>query len=158
MKPFSEPPSSERLERLIDDACRALPERRAPRTLEQRVLAEVARRAALPWWRRSFVHWPAAARGAFTLLLAGAVALVLMATASIADGFAAAEIPAVVATPVAWIEGARSVVHAVAGFGEIIVRNIPPLWIYAGLGLLGALYAALFGLSAAAYHTLHARR
>ena len=38
----------EKLERAIHQTLRALPPRRAPRSLEDRVFAELARRAALP--------------------------------------------------------------------------------------------------------------
>ena len=41
------------LEQLIDRTLRELPLRRAPRTLETRVLAAIAARQALPWWKRS---------------------------------------------------------------------------------------------------------
>ena len=33
--------------------------------LESRVLGELARRAAQPWWRRNFGHWPTLARAGF---------------------------------------------------------------------------------------------
>ncbi len=37
----------------------------------------------------------------------------------------------------------------------LIVRAVPPEWLYAGLAVSAALYAALFGLGAAAYRTLY---
>lgn len=72
------------LERGVDGLLKNLPERKAPSSLEQRVLAELSRRARLPWWRRSCAEWPAAARG---LLLgagaaAAAIALLFMERAS----------------------------------------------------------------------------
>jgi hypothetical protein len=39
-----------------------------------------------------------------------------------------------------------------------VVHNIPTIWIYGSLACVGALYAALFGISAAAYRTLYAPR
>ena len=42
------------IEARLGQALRALPERRAPATLESRVLDTLARRAPLPWWRRDF--------------------------------------------------------------------------------------------------------
>jgi hypothetical protein len=45
------PENNERkLERLIHETLRELPARQAPSSLENRVLAELARRTALPWW------------------------------------------------------------------------------------------------------------
>ncbi|HEY6167208.1 MAG TPA: hypothetical protein VI454_04155 [Verrucomicrobiae bacterium] len=46
------------LERLIDRELKQLPPLRAPRTLMPRVLAEVRRRAALPWYQRAWFTWP----------------------------------------------------------------------------------------------------
>jgi len=55
-------PEEDRWSRLLGDTIRRLPARRAPSTLESRVLGELARRASQPWWHRSFGHWPAFAR------------------------------------------------------------------------------------------------
>lgn len=154
------PPSdhSEKLERLVHRTLRDLPPRSAPRALEQRVLAEIARRAALPWWRKSFVHWPVPARAAFIVVSAGIVKLVLMATVWVMAGFDIAQFRAAFAEPFAWMEGGLAVVRATADFFDILFRNIPPLWLYGGLAFLAAMYAALFGLGAAAYKALHLHR
>ena len=58
---------NDRLERLTAEVLRELPPRRAPRTLEARVLAELERRAAKPWWQSSFMEWPALVRILFVL-------------------------------------------------------------------------------------------
>ena len=55
MKPRMNP---DELERFIHQTLRALPDRKAPGTLEARVLAEVERRAAIPWWHKSWSYWP----------------------------------------------------------------------------------------------------
>lgn len=60
--------SDEELEQLVERALRRLPLRTAPPTLECRVHRELHRLAAQPWWRHSFVHWPAAARAGFVLV------------------------------------------------------------------------------------------
>jgi len=67
------PPEEDRLERLLAGTVHELAARRAPHTLESRVLGELARRAAQPWWRRSFGHWPAFARAGF-IVTCGALA------------------------------------------------------------------------------------
>ena len=54
---------------------RNLPDRKAPAGLEARVLAEISRRAALPWWRKSFAHWPVAVRLGFLILSARVAAV-----------------------------------------------------------------------------------
>src|SRR5271154_459213 len=72
------PQHEDRLERLLDSALRGLPARRAPGTLESRVLGELARRASQPWWRRSFGHWPTPARAGFVATCVALVGIVLL--------------------------------------------------------------------------------
>lgn len=152
------PDHHEKLERVIHRTLRELPPRRAPRSLEDRVFAEIARRAALPWWHKSFVHWPLPARAALLVLLLGVVKVVLMGGVWVAAGFDTAQFRAAFAQPFAWMESGLAVVHAVSGFFEIMLRNIPPLWLYGGLAFVAAMYVALFGLGAAAYKALYVQR
>jgi hypothetical protein len=153
----SQPDREKEFERLIHHTLRDLPARSAPRSLEQRVLAEIARRAALPWWRQSFAHWPLAARAVFLVASVGIVKLVLMATVWIMAGFDTQQFRAAFASKVTWMENGLAVVQAVAGVFEIVFRNIPPLWLYGGGAIVATLYVALFGLGAAAYKALYAR-
>lgn len=154
----SSPDHDRKIERAVHQALRELPARRAPRTLEQRVLAEIERRAALPWWRKSFAHWPVAARAAFLAGCIGAVILVLMGGGWVMSGFDPARFHSAFAQPIAWMETGVAVVHAITGFFEIVVRNLPPFWVQGGVAFLVTMYVALFGLGAAAYKTLHAPR
>jgi hypothetical protein len=156
MNPSHDPNSN--LERLIHRTLRELPARPAPRSLEQRVLAEIARRVALPWWRKSFAHWPVPARALFIVLVAGVVKVVLMGAVWVMAGFDVAQFRDAFATQFTWMESGFAVVRAIVDFFEIMVRNIPPLWLYAGVAFIGTLYAALFGLGAAAYKALHIQR
>ena len=54
--------TDEKLERLVGQVLRDQPLRRAPASLEARVLGELAARARLPWWRRGITTWPVAVR------------------------------------------------------------------------------------------------
>lgn len=152
------PDNEQKLERLIHRTLRELPPRPAPHSLEDRVLAEIERRAALPWWRRSFRHWPLAARAAFLVASAGVVKLALLGAGWVRTGVDQTQVREAFATPVTWAEHFGALAHAVTDFFEIIVRNIPPVWLYGGLAFVGAMYFALFGIGAAAYRTLHTRR
>ena len=69
-----EPKIDPTLERLVHQELKKLPPVKAPARLSARVLEVVRARQALPWWQQSFWHWPAAARGAFLLLVAVIVA------------------------------------------------------------------------------------
>jgi hypothetical protein len=152
------PDDREQLERLIEQTVRDLPPRRAPKSLEGRVLAEIARRAALPWWRRSFVHWPLPARAAFLVACLGIVKLFVVASIWILAGFDSSQAGMALTAQFAWVETGYAFLASIAGFFEIVFRNIPPLWLYGGLAFFTTMYLALFGLGAAAYRTLYATR
>lgn len=152
------PDSQEELERTIHRTLRELPTRRAPATLEQRVLAELQRRAALPWWRKSFAHWPLGARAGFIVVCAGMVKFAMMLTVWVTSGFDAPAFRTAFAQPYAWMENIVAVVNAITSFVEIMLRNIPALWLYGGLAFIAAMYATLFGLGAAAYKVLRTSR
>jgi len=151
------PENDQRLERTIHRTLRELPARRAPRSLESRVLAELARLEALPWWRKSFVHWPLPARLLFLLLSVGLVGGVVVAGIWGGAGLEALPLRSLFAREFTWFDNAAAIYNAVRNFGEILLRNIPPLWLYGGLAFIAAMYAACFGLGAAAFKALHAQ-
>ena len=138
-----------KLEQLIHQTLRALPDRKAPRALESRVLAGIAAHQARPWWRQSFAHWPLPARAAFLVLAGGlAAGLVLLGATSSAD-----VLPALreFLAPLARV---RAVATFVADLGATVFRSIPTLWLYGVVALIATLYAALVGLGATAYRIL----
>lgn len=148
-------PTPEELEQFIHRTLRSLPDRRAPRSLEARVLTAIAARQALPWWRQSFVHWPLAARGAFLLVSA------VLAAAFVALGLRLAgdvQPAAMLEQPLGVMAQARAVAAGIGDFGALVLRSIPPLWIYGLLAFVATLYAALFGLGAAAYRSFFVQR
>jgi hypothetical protein len=137
-----------KLERLLHGALRGAPERHAPAGLEARVFAAIARRAALPWWRRSYSHWPAGARLAFVALSAGfeavgrapPAALPLDRSAMFSSG---------------WLREAAALGGVTIQLGESLGRAIPFAWLAGGLALGTILYVSLFGLAVTAYRTLY---
>lgn len=146
------------LERLVSGVLREQPLRRAPRSLQSRVLTEIERRVALPWWRKSFVHWPIAVRGLFLVASIGFVKLALL----FADWcWSALRSPPVENVVQPSFKEAQQAMNALSLLGDVyalFIRSLPPLWLYAALCSIGALYVALFGLSATAYRTLYASR
>jgi hypothetical protein len=147
--------SEQKLERALTQALEGLPLRRAPSTLELRVVDELERRAALPWWRVSFTHWPAAPRVAFV-----AVCIALVAATILGGVFAFAgdrSFDQAAALVLSWVQPFLAVMSSAGGVATLLVRVIPPLWLYGGLALGIVLYVALFGLGAAAYRTLYLR-
>jgi hypothetical protein len=144
----------QRLERLIGKTLRELPPRRAPGTLEHRVLAAIEHRAALPWWRKSYLHWPLAVRCAFLIASGGVAQAVLM----MLGDFKIASVIAVFAPQLARLQVFADLAISLVDFCRAVVQSIPPLWLYGGLAGICVLYATLFGVGAFAYRTLYARR
>lgn len=141
------------LERWADAALRDLPSRRAPRSLEARIMAEIERRATRSWWQRSFMEWPAAARVAF---LFGCAASSMAAVRMFSWLFGG------VASSVSGLNSelapAAASVRATANLFASIAHNIPSGWVYGGAAAVILLYAGLFGIGAIAYRTLYASR
>jgi hypothetical protein len=141
--------SEQKLERALTEALKGLPLRRAPSTLEARVVDELERRAALPWWRVSFTHWPAAPRVAFVM-----VCIALVAATFLGGVFAFVgdrSFNEAAALVLSWVQPILAVMSSAGGVATLLVRVIPPLWLYGGMALGIMLYLALFGLGAAAY-------
>jgi hypothetical protein len=138
-------PSEDPLESVFDRALRELPLRRAPPTLESRVLGELERRAALPWWRRSFAHWPAAARAAFLVICGASAALAFAGGTTAAAGIRS----------LSWAREIGSLIASGGSLVALLAPVAPPPWLWAGIAVCALLYAALFGLGAALYRTLY---
>ena len=149
------PDSEQKLEQVLNQALKGLPLRRAPSTLEARVIGELERRAALPWWRVGFAHWPVGPRIAFVLVCVALVAATILGGLSAFVGVRSMN--EVAALVLHWVQPFLAVVSSLGGLAALLVRVIPPLWLYGGLSLGILLYVALFGLGAAAYRTLYLR-
>jgi hypothetical protein len=143
----------ERLEQLLGRTVRDLPLRRAPLELELRVLGELERRQASPWWRLSFAHWPFLARGGLIALCCTLGGLTLRQHPWIASGVQ--QLTDVGAASIAWLNPLVSALAFAATTTGVVERAIPMNWLYVALTLGAALYATLFGLGAAAYRTLY---
>lgn len=122
-----------------------LPLRPAPATIESRVWSEIARLAALPWWRKSFVHWPMAVRAAFLLLSAALGALTLRGSAHLLTTL----------DPLGRTAGSFAWLDATARAFGSVAHSIPTAWIYETCLAVALLYGSIFVLGAAAYRALY---
>ncbi len=140
-------------EALVDRGLRGLGARRAPAGLEARVFDELARRAALPWWRRSFAHWPPTPRAALLLACAGLAPLAWRAGACAAaflnDGVRRAAVPLALVRDIL-----RTAIDAQSSL-RLFDGIVPPTWMAGILVITGILYVALIALTAIAYRTLY---
>jgi hypothetical protein len=142
-------------EGLIARVLREQPLREAPPSLEANVLREIARRAALPWWRRGFAGWPQVARVSLVLALLGVVKIALEVLVWVTTNLRGSQVVTAVERPVDWIHTFSSIARSLGTAGEALVSAIPSQWLYAVLLLGFAMYVALFGAGAAVYRTLN---
>jgi hypothetical protein len=152
------PPDPDTLEGRVHRALRALPDQRAPLTLERRVIAEISRRAALPWWRRSFGHWPTPVRAGFLVVSVGAAAGIALGAMTFGTAFDAWPVAGSLLGRLAWVAPAGEFARTLGGALAALGRSIPSAWLYgAAAGLVGA-YAALIALGAATHRLLSSSR
>jgi hypothetical protein len=142
---LSNPDESHDLERLLDRALRDLPLRRAPSTLESRVFVELQRRAALPWWRRSFGHWPLLARAVFLVICGTLIRLAFLGDTTAVAGVRS----------LSWARDVGAIMASAANVAELLAHTVPPTWAYVGIAVCAVLYAVLFGLGAVVYRALY---
>jgi hypothetical protein len=158
MNPMTPPDREKQLESLFDRALRDLPPGRAPLTLEARVHDALRRRAAQPWWRRSFTQWPLLTRAVFLATCSGVALLtILEGTWSFARAHSWHEAGAFfdIALPFAWARSTFTLAASISDLASQLAAFIPAPWVYGALALGALLYATLFGLGATAYRTLY---
>src|SRR5258707_13708936 len=119
--------SEQKLEQVLNQAFKGLPPRRAPGSLESRVVNELARRALLPWWRVSFANWPVGARVAFVFICAALVAATILGGVSAyLGGRSFNEASALV---LGWGQPLFAVMFSAGGVGPLPGRAVPPSWL-----------------------------
>jgi hypothetical protein len=145
--------SNDPLERLLDRTLHELPLRRAPLTLESRVFSELQRRAALPWWRSSFAHWPLLARAVFLVICGALIRLAFVGGDTVVAGVSSLHDSGALSP--SWAHQVGVLVGSAANLAALFTRTVPPAWYYGGITVCAVLYTVLFGLGAAVYRTLY---
>jgi hypothetical protein len=148
------PNDPEKLEAAIHRTLRSIPDRKAPAGLEGRILLELNRRAALPWWRKSFAYWPTPVRVGFFVGSAVAAAIVVVAVVQLGISTGAQQIASGFAERFAWVTMARELTASIGSKVVLVLGAIPPLWLYGAIGAVALCYATLAALGAAAYRAL----
>lgn len=147
----------EQLEQQIHAVLREQPTRRAPMSLEARVMGEIARRQAQPWWQKSFSYWPSSVRLAFVVVATGLMAAMVLGSMQV-FGVVSAETTSQIVRPFtdAWAT-LRAAGSALASLKPDFMSGISHQWLYLALGVIGAAYAMMIGLGATAYRVLWAQ-
>lgn len=152
--PYKPPRDERQLEQYINTVLRRQLLRQAPSTLEARVLRELAAQAAKPWWLQGFSRWPWAARLLFVPLVLGLVQLSFLATGRLATLWQTLQGSAPASAAQSGLQLLSSFSQAVQMLANMVTRQVSPMWIYGVAAAALFLYAALFGLGAAAFRTL----
>jgi hypothetical protein len=148
----------QRLETEIDRELKRLPDLSAPPTLGPRVLAAIAQRLSLPWYRQSWQRWPVPFRIAF---LFGSLALVA------ALGFALWKVPQTAPVTGAWHQFAGwfswaasglNVISTVLGAVGLAAKQLGVAFFAGCLLLIALLWAVCVGLGTVYVRLALARR
>jgi hypothetical protein len=158
MEPNMNPEDSDRLETSIQRVLRNLPDRKAPAGLEARVLAEIGRRAALPWWRKSFAHWPSAVRAGFFVGSGLAAAALVAGIVVLGRSPGAHEVAGAISAARACFVITRDLFAAAGAKAQSFLAGLPTLLLYGGAATIALCYAAVAAAGAATYRALSAGR
>jgi hypothetical protein len=152
------PEYQKRLEAEIDRQLKALPELVAPRSLAPRVMALLARRASLPWYRQSWPVWPVPVR-VFALVISLALFGVLCYA-----GWEFSQLPAF-AVISGKLGGVFSVVSSIWNtFGVLLAamllafKHLGNWFIFGSLAAVALAYAMCVGLGSVYLKVAFARR
>ncbi len=151
MNSMQKPPRDElELEQYIGKLLRAQPLRQAPASLQARIDQQLASQATRPWWVQGFSAWPALARSVFALFSAGLVTLTYLTTDRLSWISQALQQTSIANATRAAVQMFENLGHALQTLGGMV----PSAWLYGAAGGALLLYAALFGVGAAAFRTL----
>lgn len=147
----------EKLERLVGHALREQPLRRAPDSLEARVMREIAARARLPWWRRGIASWPVTMRIPVIAGCAICVPLVWIGSVWLATRLVFIATHPAVAGPIATLRDTGRAIVSIGTLSAHFMESLPREWVVGGLIATATVYAALFALVALGYSLLYPR-
>lgn len=143
--------NNDKLEASLHRVLRSVGDRQVPNGFERRVLNEIARRAALPWWQRSFAYWPFAVRALFFVASAAVAGALVYAVVYALHSPSATSLADDVSRRFGWLALVRKIASATqVGLGQRLA-SASAIWIYAALGLFAGAYAFLGAAGAAAY-------
>jgi hypothetical protein len=147
--------NEQELEQFIHSTLRSLPARRAPRSLESRVMAAIEEQAMIPWYHKSWSYWPAAIRASFLALATGVTGIIVAAFYLGFNGVEQSRLVAQAGERLSIFTTIYDVVAWIAALGAQVAGSIPPLWLYGSVAFVALMYASFFGLGAAAYRSLY---
>jgi hypothetical protein len=138
-------------------ALERLPLRRAPAQLEARVLGEIERRAALPWWHLGFTGWPAAAQASLVVCSAYLAWLSVNGALWVIARASSARMAYDASPSLSTVRAAAQLVLFIGHLFVSVLHSIPAEWLYLTAAFAALLYLGVFSIAAVAYRVLYVR-
>lgn len=138
-------------DRLHRELC-ALPDLKAPGTLAPRVLAALAARQSLAWYRKSWMNWPAGLRALFLVVSASLLGGMVFAGFQLPEfielggGFGNTLLEPINALK-PYLAGVASLLNTVM----LVIKAIPPQFLWWLAATMGLAYALCVGLGTLGY-------
>jgi hypothetical protein len=146
-----------KLTALVAAELRALPPLRAPAALQSRVLAELARRQALPWWRQDFRGWPLAAQFGFAVLALGLMHLLFWSPAGPVLQALTESLRGLAVGALNWAQAAASGIEIFRAVAHDLFAALPSRWLLVAALALGSSLSLLLASGALVYRSLQTR-
>lgn len=147
-------PDDKHLEQFIDRQLKKLPERQAPETLIGNVMASLAARAELPWYKKPWSDWPRLHQNLFLATLVSVLAAVAWFIAPVADAVSLSALSEK-ARVVSWIPEVLQHLFSSAG---VVAKSVRYEWILAGFAACAISYAWCVAAGVAVFRVASQRR
>lgn len=145
-------PNEQRLADRLHRKLRALPDLKAPRTLAPRVLAALAARQSLAWYRKSWTHWPVGMRLLFLVVSFGVLGGLVYAGSHLPQFLElAGGVGDSVVGSFAWFKPYVDGVTRLLGTLVLVGKAIPPQLLWWLGAMIGLAYALCVGLGTLGY-------
>jgi hypothetical protein len=150
--------SNDPLHRFVHKALSELPNRRAPRSLIDRVNAAIAMREALPWFARGWTAWSAPARILTVVASVAAVATFAWLGLLGTEFFSTTSVREIATERAPMLSALGSALITLLEGLKMAVERVAQPYLLAALIIMGAGYAACIGAGAGIYRFLHSHR
>lgn len=150
--------SNDPLQDFVHKALTGQPDRRAPRTLIDRVNTVIAMREALPWHARGWTAWPAPARVLVVATSLAAVAVFVWLGFAVAEWFSDAPVREIAAEKAPMVSALSTALFTVLEGLRLAIERIAQPYLLGLLVVMGGAYAACIGVGATLYRSFQAHR
>jgi hypothetical protein len=145
-------------EEALDEELRQLPDTPAPETLIPRVMAVVRAKAGLPWWRRTWWHWPPAAQVLVLLSFLGLLMGVGWYGPAAWDALAASQPGQTVAAWLQALDPLADCLAALASAFALVIKQAGTLALVLAAVICLAMYLSCLGLGTMMYRVAFSKR